>query len=656
MAFAPVSPTPPERFARFGGTVTLDGDLMVIGSPNVEVFDLPYSQTRGRLHFYRFYAGDWTLERIESPGLDDDAIGGTLAMRDNIVASGAQPGIAATYLGVRVYAQTDSGWAEIGRLRSSDGVATTSYPDAIGVSGNRIAVGDKNIENRGAVYVFERTGGSIWTQSAKLFIDGSQWVGEILAFDEDRIVTTGQIGDEAVVFESTPEGLWSYATSLQAEPPYGPLKSVGEIALWGDTVMIQTRDPFGEGDLDAYAVVVFRFDDGSWSQTQVLTPPGGTGFIGGSISLRDTEAVVQGEDVLYRYEYAAGLWQLVETVSDPFVPLLGLGRAAFDGGRLVTGRPGFDDIEQDQGQAIVFTDAAESAPAEAIIQPFGLSFSSLATAIDAAAAGSLIEATPRAFSETIYVDFASKPLSLVSSGSIRQPFSASWLNLGDTEFAAGDGGVVDFMGPVTIASGATVEINAKRLLLGPNASVVAGPGSTLVLNGGLAIATDRDDSDLRGLSVRFVGDIERSLEAAAADLGAVDPPALDDQPLAMDTLRVEAGSLNIVNRSASHLLYTPEAVYANRLVVDAGARLNTRGNRVYAREIIIDGEVDDRSNVALINNPCLEADFNADGVIDGSDLGILLALWGDSAYDLTGDGATDGADLGFLLASWGGCP
>ncbi len=50
------------------------------------------------------------------------------------------------------------------------------------------------------------------------------------------------------------------------------------------------------------------------------------------------------------------------------------------------------------------------------------------------------------------------------------------------------------------------------------------------------------------------------------------------------------------------------------------------------------------------------ADLNHDGVVDGSDLGLLLAVWGsdDSAADLNGDGIVDGADLGLLLAAWTG--
>jgi len=56
------------------------------------------------------------------------------------------------------------------------------------------------------------------------------------------------------------------------------------------------------------------------------------------------------------------------------------------------------------------------------------------------------------------------------------------------------------------------------------------------------------------------------------------------------------------------------------------------------------------------------ADLNDDGVVDGNDLGLLLAAWGPCPTsgacpgDFNGDGAVDGADLGILLAAWGACP
>jgi len=57
-------------------------------------------------------------------------------------------------------------------------------------------------------------------------------------------------------------------------------------------------------------------------------------------------------------------------------------------------------------------------------------------------------------------------------------------------------------------------------------------------------------------------------------------------------------------------------------------------------------------------NTCCPADLNADGVIGGADLGILLGAWGTSepCPDLSGNGTVGGADLGLLLGAWGPCP
>jgi len=52
-------------------------------------------------------------------------------------------------------------------------------------------------------------------------------------------------------------------------------------------------------------------------------------------------------------------------------------------------------------------------------------------------------------------------------------------------------------------------------------------------------------------------------------------------------------------------------------------------------------------------------DLNDDGVVNGADLGGLLAFWGPTpSYpraDLNGDGVVNGADLGMLLSAWGTC-
>jgi hypothetical protein len=52
-----------------------------------------------------------------------------------------------------------------------------------------------------------------------------------------------------------------------------------------------------------------------------------------------------------------------------------------------------------------------------------------------------------------------------------------------------------------------------------------------------------------------------------------------------------------------------------------------------------------------------EGDLTDDAVIDGADLGMLLANWAKAGCgDLNIDGAVDGADLGVMLGAWGLCP
>jgi len=57
---------------------------------------------------------------------------------------------------------------------------------------------------------------------------------------------------------------------------------------------------------------------------------------------------------------------------------------------------------------------------------------------------------------------------------------------------------------------------------------------------------------------------------------------------------------------------------------------------------------------------CSACDLNPTGIVDGADLGALLAFWGPVSpafprADINRDGNVNGADLGLLLANWGPC-
>lgn len=83
---------------------------------------------------------------------------------------------------------------------------------------------------------------------------------------------------------------------------------------------------------------------------------------------------------------------------------------------------------------------------------------------------------------------------------------------------------------------------------------------------------------------------------------------------------------------------------------------------VYKLEIItatgleMDVFVDAVSSFAAAHAPInpIVGDGNNDGVVDGTDLGELLSMWGspNPAFDFDGDGVVAGPDLGVLLGNW----
>ncbi len=74
---------------------------------------------------------------------------------------------------------------------------------------------------------------------------------------------------------------------------------------------------------------------------------------------------------------------------------------------------------------------------------------------------------------------------------------------------------------------------------------------------------------------------------------------------------------------------------------------------------IADANANDIPDVCEVPT-CRDVDLFRDDVVNGADLGILLAQWGPAnsgtVSDINHDGRVDGSDLGTLLAFWGACP
>lgn len=59
----------------------------------------------------------------------------------------------------------------------------------------------------------------------------------------------------------------------------------------------------------------------------------------------------------------------------------------------------------------------------------------------------------------------------------------------------------------------------------------------------------------------------------------------------------------------------------------------------------------------VVEYPPCDADLNADCIVDGFDLAVLLGSWGTNGVgDIDGSGTVNGVDLALLLGTWGACP
>jgi len=113
-----------------------------------------------------------TAELTASDGAAGDFLGISVAMSGNVIVAGApnHTGSHANQGEVYVFEELGSGWEQTAELTASDGALDTEIGSSVAVSGNTIVAGASGREEeRGAVYVFEKSGGGPgWTQVAEL--------------------------------------------------------------------------------------------------------------------------------------------------------------------------------------------------------------------------------------------------------------------------------------------------------------------------------------------------------------------------------------------------------------------------------------------------------------------------------------------------------
>jgi hypothetical protein len=170
-------------YAKFGSSVAISGNTIVVGAPSQPVFDgFKSNNFRGAAYVFVKPASGWadmtpTAKLTPSDGAPGDFMGLSVGISGNTIVVGANQidsgGPGAAY----VFVKPSDGWRDMtqtAELTSSDGAWGSFFGFSVSISRHTVLVGANNAyvngRYQGAAYVFEKpeSGWANMTQTAKL--------------------------------------------------------------------------------------------------------------------------------------------------------------------------------------------------------------------------------------------------------------------------------------------------------------------------------------------------------------------------------------------------------------------------------------------------------------------------------------------------------
>ena len=197
-----------QNLDSFGSSVDIDGDRIVVGA---QLGDGNAADS-GSAYVFERSGTVWTQTAIlnASNGATNDRFGGSVALSgDNIVVGAriASPGGLVAAGAAYAYRQSAGLWSEEAILVASDVDPADLFGSSVSISGESAAVGAPSagvsLVRSGAVYVFDRAGGA-WNQAAKLV------AGDAAPFDS---LGASVATDGTLYLAGTPNGDGSVADS-----------------------------------------------------------------------------------------------------------------------------------------------------------------------------------------------------------------------------------------------------------------------------------------------------------------------------------------------------------------------------------------------------------------------------------------------------------
>jgi len=196
----------------FGQSVSIDGDTLVVGSPNT--YDLLGAWPGSEVHVFERNAAGWfqvaKFIKPPGPGLSSVAVSG-----DRLVVGDPHQSSPSAY----VYERQLGGWIEVAKLVPPAGSASWSFGESVAISDGYVAVGSwadgESGTAAGAVHVFEEATAGQWAEKVKLLppVGAVQYFGDTVAVDGSRLVVGAHGYGLAYFYQRRAIGVWELESS-----------------------------------------------------------------------------------------------------------------------------------------------------------------------------------------------------------------------------------------------------------------------------------------------------------------------------------------------------------------------------------------------------------------------------------------------------------
>lgn len=375
-------------FDSFGNAVAISNNTAVVGA-----FGQPNQNNRGGAYVFVRNAGSWSQQQPLVPGdlVNGDRFGNSVAIDGDTVVVGAPIktiGVIGGKGAAYVFVRTGSTWTQQQRLTASDGALGDNFGTAVSVSGNTIVVGTPNHavggnSRQGAAYVFVRNG-STWTEQQKLTAtDGL--VSDQLGGAVDLVGNTAVVGARENNFGANRNGkvyvfsrtgtTWSQQQKLTANGGSALDAFGNSVALSpsGGTIVVGAFND-EEIQTDRGSAYVFVLNGSTWSQQQRLVgslpgiASGSAAHFGTSVDVIGNTVIVgcpeldplqgNGRGAVYVFGRVGSIWSEQDRIVFSPAELRHFGTSvAMSGDAFISGAP-FENASR--GAAYVFSNATGS--------------------------------------------------------------------------------------------------------------------------------------------------------------------------------------------------------------------------------------------------------------------------------------------------------